>query len=174
MVNQPTVYLDPNRTDPRYNDVLDVPQPSVEERLSNTDWCLCGKCHQMPTMEESICCQEIEKIKEQFLENSQCICEDVYVNQRLVDRENVIDLYRYGMSFQRKRLRSVSQMEESDFRKTTYRAFTMWVYGYLGPRRRRPIPSCVVQHIRAAFPSPDNIYLGFIDANADGNAVDFF
>uniref|UniRef100_A0A8C5PJ99 P2X purinoceptor 7-like n=1 Tax=Leptobrachium leishanense TaxID=445787 RepID=A0A8C5PJ99_9ANUR len=140
MVNQPTVYLDPNRTDPRYNDVLDVPQPIVEERLSNTDWCLCGKCHQMPTIEESICCQEIEKIKEQFLENSQCICEDVYVNQRLVDRENVIDLYRYGMSFQRKRLR---------------------------PRRRRPIPSCVVHHIREAFPSPDNIYLGFIDANAD-------
>uniref|UniRef100_A0A8C5Q8W9 P2X purinoreceptor 7 intracellular domain-containing protein n=1 Tax=Leptobrachium leishanense TaxID=445787 RepID=A0A8C5Q8W9_9ANUR len=141
MINQPTVYLDPLLTDPRC-DPREVQQAAVEEeeRLSNTDWCICGKCVQMPTTEES------------FGEDTKCICEDPYVQESLVDREITIH----------------------DFRKTAYRAFTMWVYGYLGPRRRRPIPACVVKHIREAFPSPDNTYMGFIYANSDGNAVDFY
>uniref|UniRef100_A0A8C5QLR2 P2X purinoreceptor 7 intracellular domain-containing protein n=1 Tax=Leptobrachium leishanense TaxID=445787 RepID=A0A8C5QLR2_9ANUR len=175
MINQPTVYLDPLLTDPRC-DPREVQQAAVEEeeRLSNTDWCICGKCVQMPTTEESVCCHEFQNIKEKFGEDTKCICEDPYVQESLVDREITIQLYRYGMSFLRKRFRSVAQMKESDFRKTAYRAFTMWVYGYLGPRRRRPIPACVVKHIREAFPSPDNTYMGFIYANSDGNAVDFY
>ena len=73
------------------------PESSVEEdeseRLGNTDWydmnniednehfaffnsfrrCSCGLCVAMPTVAESICCAEIEKIQEKKGEEVNCI-----------------------------------------------------------------------------------------------------
>uniref|UniRef100_A0A1X7UX12 Uncharacterized protein n=1 Tax=Amphimedon queenslandica TaxID=400682 RepID=A0A1X7UX12_AMPQE len=44
-------------------DSEDSPDDENEMRLNNTNWCLCGNCCAMPTVEESICCREIEQIK---------------------------------------------------------------------------------------------------------------
>ena len=32
----------------------------IENRLDNTNWCLCGNCTVMPTQTESLCCQEAD------------------------------------------------------------------------------------------------------------------
>ncbi|KAK3740763.1 hypothetical protein QZH41_005890 [Actinostola sp. cb2023] len=47
------------------------PQTAMEveraDRLGNTDWCTCGNCVTMETVEESSCCQEIPRIQDKIL-----------------------------------------------------------------------------------------------------------
>lgn len=52
------------------------------------------------------------------------------------------------------------------FRYTAYRQFVMWTWGRLGPDVRVPIPSCVVNCIRQAFPSEGQDYTGFMLAES--------
>jgi hypothetical protein len=44
-------------------------------RIGNTDWCLCGKCEEMETHTESLCCQDTNEVTEELFEgiNSNCI-----------------------------------------------------------------------------------------------------
>ncbi|CAH2256630.1 Hypothetical predicted protein [Pelobates cultripes] len=142
-------------------------------RVGTSEWCLCGNCMPMQSEEESLCCREIENIVDMLNEQQNCICNLPYLREQLSSREHVLSLYRYGLSYVKSaRFRSPEQMQESDYRKTAYRSFTMWVYGYLGPKRRRPIPSCTVKLIRSHFPAPDAIYMGFRYADDDPIAVE--
>ncbi|XP_052708921.1 uncharacterized protein LOC128183804 [Crassostrea angulata] len=38
------------------------PESNNEDRLGNSDWCTCGNCPLMSTIEESVCCHEIPQI----------------------------------------------------------------------------------------------------------------
>ncbi|OCT80250.1 hypothetical protein XELAEV_18027066mg [Xenopus laevis] len=42
-------------------------------RLGNTLWCLCGNCIAMPTIRESVCCREVEKLQKHYNEDCTCI-----------------------------------------------------------------------------------------------------
>ena len=48
------------------------------------------------------------------------------------------------------------------------------VHGYLGKsiRHIKNLPSCAVNKIRAAFPAPDSIYMGYIAGDEDNSSVD--
>ncbi|KAI8491924.1 hypothetical protein Bbelb_302970 [Branchiostoma belcheri] len=42
----------------------DAQIPMDIERLQNVEWCSCGRCEAMPTVEESVCCQEQMRVVE--------------------------------------------------------------------------------------------------------------
>ena len=46
-------------------------------------------------------------------------------------------------------------------RKALYRLFTYMKFGHLGRGNRIPIPQCVVDKFREAYPEPDGVYMGF-------------
>lgn len=43
----------------------------------------------------------------------------------------------------------------------------MWVNNYLGPKKTRPIPGCVVRKVREAFPEENSHKVGFRQAYYD-------
>ncbi|OCT64736.1 hypothetical protein XELAEV_18040975mg [Xenopus laevis] len=44
------------------------------------------------------------------------------------------------------------------------RSFIACIYGYLGPKKRVPIPACVVQKVCSSYPDPKGRYRGFLQA----------
>ena len=51
------------------------------------------------------------------------------------------------------------------WRFTAYRQYTMWVWGKLGRRNRKVIPSCVLWKIRDRLPDPSGRYTGFMESD---------
>uniref|UniRef100_A0A3B4UNJ6 P2X purinoreceptor 7 intracellular domain-containing protein n=1 Tax=Seriola dumerili TaxID=41447 RepID=A0A3B4UNJ6_SERDU len=126
-----------------------VPVVWGEERVGNTTWCRCGGCPPMPTVSESICCQEAGL--EHVLRGHSCIT--VECTFSILCRE--VDVLEVAMLS----LKDVRAESLDLFRLTAYRQFTLWARGHLGKKNRIPIPACVVSAIRAVFPSPE--YRGF-------------
>ncbi|XP_063292368.1 zinc finger protein 282-like isoform X3 [Pelobates fuscus] len=165
----PEYFLDVLAWDPIKTADDCVPAPPAV-RVGHVRWCTCGLCISLPTDEECICCRDIVNVRKLLLEDSECICEIEYLRKDLVSREHLTALYRYGLSFSKKRFKAIER--ESDYRITAYRAFTMWVHGYMGRNvKRRPIPSCVVRRIRDNFPAPDKTYVGVCSVSDDPYAA---
>ncbi|XP_053575143.1 P2X purinoceptor 7 [Bombina bombina] len=141
------------------------------QRLQNIDWCLCGKCKLMPTVIESFCCREMEEVVSKIQEGHNCISEHDY-HQNTKDREFLKRIALITNSLGPYRLQGVENMPERAFRKLAYRDYTCWIHGFLGPKNRKPIPSCVVNSIRSSFPEADNIYVGFHYPEDDGPAFE--
>ncbi|OCU02787.1 hypothetical protein XELAEV_18008557mg [Xenopus laevis] len=49
---------------------------------------------------------------------------------------------------------------------TSYRSFIAWIYGYVGPKKRVPIPACVIQKVCSSYPDPKGRYRGFLKNKA--------
>ena len=45
----------------------------IDERLGNTDWCMCGECRAMESATDCICCREVTVISEELYEGFHCI-----------------------------------------------------------------------------------------------------
>uniref|UniRef100_A0A673MZE4 Uncharacterized protein n=1 Tax=Sinocyclocheilus rhinocerous TaxID=307959 RepID=A0A673MZE4_9TELE len=113
-------------------EVIDNPLVWGEEWVGYNLWCKCGWCTPMPTVSESICCQEADL--SHVLRGHSCIT--------MVRTFNML-----------------SNCIHSLFRLTAYRQFTLWARGHLGKKNRIPSPACAVSSIRAVFPSVE--YHGF-------------
>ncbi|XP_053561446.1 P2X purinoceptor 7-like [Bombina bombina] len=141
------------------------------ERLTSLSWCSCGNCALMPTIVESICCGENPKVTFHIPDDGFCICEADY-HREIINREHLIRMAKFNNSYGPMRFAGGTVLTERAFRKLAYRAYTTWIHDFLGPKERRPIPSCVVKSIRNSFPAPDDIYIGFHYAEDDGPAMD--
>lgn len=112
----------------------------------------------MPTLEESKCCQNTNVVDGKLeAENISCITKhDGF-------RANCLNIHVLEASYYDYVLQSglpeENQRIHELYRHIAYRRFTRWVYGLLGKRIRKVIPSCAVVAIREAFPSEE--YCGF-------------
>ncbi|KAM4664113.1 uncharacterized protein O3C94_012287 isoform 1-T2 [Discoglossus pictus] len=174
--NRPQMFRleDAHLWDPIKEDSPKAPTPAVlaPVRVGNTDWCSCTNCFVMPTEEESVCCHNIIDISRLLPSRITCICDVDNFKNKMINREYVKELHRYAASYKKTHLCKVADMKERDVRKVAYRAFTLWIYGHLGRKSRRPIPSCVVDCVRAHFSALDHTYIGIRTAEDDYDAAD--
>lgn len=125
----------------------DPPPPSQSGPLA---WCKCGRCRQMPTPEEEVCCRKTVG-KCILITAATAITNLMDMNNLVVGVRNRNDLFALNDDIYSNRT----------LRHTTYRQFTLWRHGYLGAGNRFVIPSCTVWKIRNAFPEPGGQYTGF-------------
>ncbi|XP_040186552.1 P2X purinoceptor 7-like [Rana temporaria] len=129
-----------------------------EDRLGNTVWCSCDCCIPMASQIESVCCREITAIEASIPEGSSCITSaDIFQSQ--IATEAHVRLTCMTMHLDDQPI--VDADNNRRLRKTAYRSFIAWIYGYLGKGNRRVIPSCAVKTIREVFPDPNATYVGF-------------
>ena len=121
-------------------------QDDVEQPL----WCCCGICREMPTDVEKLCCKD-----------PNCMTKS---NAHL----HLIMEYVISSAIQRKQSPrqnpgqnpGVFEVQRSK-REAAYVKYANYIYGQLGKKNRKPLPSCVVWSIRALYPSPKGRYIGF-------------
>ena len=127
---------------PNPDEPMDPPPQGVP------DWCFCGNCVQMPTQEENKCC--CRRVMP-------CITSNPLFNQLVLDG-NVLDI---AMRFREDVMVTHHRRNNENFRYAAYRQFVLWQHGRLGRGNRVVVPSCCVLAIRARYPSPNGLYIGF-------------
>lgn len=115
------------------------------------DWCKCGRCQQMPTPDEQVCCRKSVGTCITITSAAQIgtAVLDLHVLVAAVHNRN--DLFALQDDIRSNRT----------LRHTSYRQFVLWKYGYLGSGNRVVIPSCVVCKIRNHYPELNGQYTGF-------------
>ncbi|XP_041420488.1 P2X purinoceptor 7-like isoform X3 [Xenopus laevis] len=140
---------------------------TADNRIGTTEWCRCGNCVPMKTVEESSCCMEVSSVENKYLQHG-CICHSRKFYLRCL-RKSHLEYLQIFWNMQRP-TGGISSHNRK-LRQTSYRSFIAWIYGYLGPKKRVPIPACVVQKVRSSYPDPKGRYRGFLQA-FDYNAFD--
>ncbi|XP_040187361.1 P2X purinoceptor 7-like [Rana temporaria] len=134
-------------------------EDSPDERIGNTTWCRCDSCIPMPTQIESVCCRELPIVEANIPEGLNCMtAAPVFITQFTTQTP----VYIVYMAIHQQERPLIDADNNRRLRKTAYRAFIGWIYGFLGKGNRKVIPSCVVNSIREAFPDPNGSYVGFM------------
>ena len=110
------------------------------------DWCVCGRCADMATVRENVCCGQREYFTTQEYFRATALDHNVLQLQIRLHADYRAD---------------VPNFHANGYRKAAYRQYTLSQYGYLGRGIRRVAPSCVVRCVRNWFPSPDGVYMGY-------------
>ncbi|XP_052238339.1 P2X purinoceptor 7-like [Dreissena polymorpha] len=116
------------------------------------DWCECECCVNMPTAHERRCCQSTNIV------DGKAEAEGVpWITLHEGFQVNCLNIHVLETSFY-EFIHDYGPREEQVhelYRYLAYRRFTRWVYGLLGKKFRRVIPSCAVNAIREQFPSEE-------------------
>ena len=123
-------------------------QPGPEQPQDSPDWCFCGNCAPIPTQEENKCCCR---------RAMPCITSSPLFAQLVLDG-NVLDI---AMRYREDIIVAAPVRNNENFRHAAYRQFVLWQHGRLGRGNRVVVPSCCVLKIRARYPSPNGLYVGF-------------
>ncbi|XP_061192887.1 P2X purinoceptor 7-like [Saccostrea echinata] len=118
----------------------------------------------MPLAKECVCCKET-KVLLHLMKNDgvQCITdhpgfEPVCLNTYVLD--TAYNQYKHQYNHQIQNL-------PARYRYTAYRQLVRWAWGYLEKHVRVVLPSCALKKIRGRFPSPQEDYVGFKEAELD-------
>lgn len=140
--------------------------------------CRCGNCGEMPSAVERKCCMQESHAKTCF---QQADVESGYNPKRdCILCSNLLVFHLLGTVnlqlawFRHRRLQGYTgndllfqHMDNTNYRYYAYRSYIDFIHGYLGPRRRKVIPACVVTHIRSKWPDENGQYTGFKNLDED-------
>ncbi|KAE8595197.1 hypothetical protein XENTR_v10015611 [Xenopus tropicalis] len=152
---------------------IDGDTEETAERVENVDWCNCGNCVPIDTQTENLCCTAVEKIRDLIPCGAHCITAHSTFLSQVVDYARVDTGFKI-INYKMKRLPK-HRVYMRCLRKTAFRSFMVWLYGYLGAEGHKPIPACAIRRIRKAFPDPNHKYTGFpgaLDYLAEKMALD--
>lgn len=164
------VDLDPEYTDQELEDFLkqqavaDEEQKEKEQRLGNTDWCICKLCKPMSTIRECICCAEQNTFSDV---STQCETSSTEFGNSILNlhcvklhRMHCVEKFTHKAEKQ-----NLFQDANENYRLFAYRLYVHWKNDYkaLGRKNRVPLPSCVVAAIRSKWPDKNGTYTGFKD-----------
>ena len=122
------------------------PSPPDQPQDLAIPWCVCSKCHIMPTDVENKCCKQ-----------RRCVTLDPAFDNLVLNREALAIAIIHRSDFY---VGPATDSPES-FRKAAYRQYIIWRFRRLGRGNRKVVPSCIVCAVRCKYPSPDGNYLGF-------------
>ena len=123
----------------------------------NDDWCCCQHCEGCNDIKEKICCRSPMIFDDDVFDGKMCIveseafesvCLNKYVLQAAIGAWKEYNYDKKGL-------------DVKNYRFLAYRQYIAWSHGYLGKKRRRPLPNCVIIAIRKRFPDPNNIYVPY-------------
>ena len=126
-------------------DEAPAPQPGDPVTVA-PDWCMCKRCVEMPTLIENKCCMRKNCVSRLLKFSKFCLDEDQLVLNIKARADIRADLWNF---------------QTNELRKAAYRQCILWKYGRLGKDNRRVVPSCCVMRVRAKFPSPTGVYMGY-------------
>ena len=126
--------------------------------------CQCGNCQAMKREEESICCQEVDAVRNNIFEDvrgerlqaePRCIkqhpgFEAVCLNVWVLQTAWLQYKQQYGSS-------AYEGPEHKKNRHIAYRQVVRWCWGTLGKNIRIPLPSCAVNCTCAPFPESNQL-----------------
>ena len=163
--------------DPKYSDMSDHSSDNdpYEERSSDeekfeelsenlrdpSEWCSCGECALVTNAgTELFCCCDIERV-EVMKGDRKCITLTDDFNELILNKK-VLHLVSYSVN----KNGCIKEKETEKFNKmlryTGYKSFlNILDLNGLGKKRRYGLPACVVNRIRARYPSLKNDYTGF-------------
>ena len=113
---------------------------------SPPNWCKCGRCREMPTARENVCCGLVN-----------CTSTQQYFRSTVLDP----DVLQLNIRYRADVLNLRPDYSSAGYRKAAYRQYVLGQYGYLGRGNRRVAPSCAVCCIRHCYPSPTGDYMGY-------------
>ena len=114
----------------------------------DTDWCKCGRCREMPTVEERLCCRRTP---------GSCVTQNNEYRRVVLDRAVLLVTLMYRNDL----FALIDEPTINELRHTAYRQYVLWKYGHLGRGNRVVVPSCSVWCIRDCYPSLNGIYTGY-------------
>ncbi|XP_041422905.1 uncharacterized protein LOC108719565 isoform X2 [Xenopus laevis] len=138
---------------------IDGDAEEASERSENVDWCKCGNCVPIDTQTENLCCASVEKIRDLIPCGTRCITAHSTFLRQVVDYDRIDTGFKI-INHKMKRLPKHRAYMRC-LRKTAFRSFLVWMYGYLGTEENKPIPACAIRRIRKTFPDPNRKYTGF-------------
>ncbi|XP_031572490.1 uncharacterized protein LOC116306553, partial [Actinia tenebrosa] len=134
------------------------------------DWCKCSKCslQHIVKHEECRCCMQYDRCREKMQEIDQeeeCITDHEAFSSVCLDQW-VLEVAGIGLTTKGKKsytaaLGRGNPANSEYFRSVAYRQFVRLVWGYVGAAKRLPLPCCVYNKIREAFPNDDDMYKGY-------------
>ncbi|XP_056400542.1 uncharacterized protein LOC130294562 isoform X2 [Hyla sarda] len=150
----PSVIIERREVKEEKNETIDY-----RRDIKNTNWCKCGNCCVMSTVEESICCHEISGLHSMINDERVCITKHPAFLELCLDRERLDFLYRFLARIKRKNdlLYYVHKL-----RRTSYRAFVIWAHGFLDFRKYKAVPACVVKRVQEVLPYPEELNVGYM------------
>ncbi|XP_042148891.1 uncharacterized protein LOC121048631, partial [Ixodes scapularis] len=119
--------------------------------------CGCGLCEVMGSATENLCCHSIQKVREKIPTSEICITVHPTFLGGVLNQHAIEIAYFNLMEHEREAINAPDLHRR--YRLTAYNQFVRWVWHKLGRHHRKPLPSCVVVKIRAAYPS--ETYTGF-------------
>ncbi|XP_072281368.1 uncharacterized protein [Pyxicephalus adspersus] len=129
----------------------------LRKDTENMDWCKCGHCCQVSTMEESVCCHEISGIN--YPLNDDCITLHPAFQELCLDQDRLDFLYRFLGRIKRKN-DTVYYLHK--LRRMSYRSFVVWAHGFLDKHEYKPVPACVVKVVQELLPYPEELNVGYM------------
>ena len=116
-------------------------------------------CKCVASIEENVCCKNpILSDADDFVgmtcitmaETFQTVCLNKNVLKTALSTWN--NFYQDGKDLANDNMRFIA-----------YKQFISWTYGYLGKKKRKPLPNCVIKAIRQTYPDPRGIYVPYSD-----------
>uniref|UniRef100_A0A8C5A1U9 P2X purinoreceptor 7 intracellular domain-containing protein n=1 Tax=Gadus morhua TaxID=8049 RepID=A0A8C5A1U9_GADMO len=124
--------------------------------------CLCGRCHPMETVVESLCCREVSAFWSLVEELTPRPADVTCLTQHPGFEACCLNPFVLKIAYTHFRQDHESfLLIPRQYRYTAYRQAIRWAYGVLGRSIRKPLPSCVVSTIRQQFQNADQTYQGF-------------
>lgn len=133
-----------------------TPPPVFDDDM---EWCSCGKCEYNIIIKEKVCCRRPQIFEEDVFDGNRCIVEtdafaSVCLNRFVL--QAAIGTWNDNNHENR-------NLEDRNYRFIAYKQYISWSYGYLGKRKRKPLPNCVITEIRRKYPDPNDTYVPYND-----------
>ena len=138
--------------------------PPEQRRQGNILWCRCGKCREMGTEEESICCRD-EDVPDSYFAEKMCITENENFRAVCLNREVLKTVLHMLNNVRGDEI----NIQNKSLRYAGYRQFTWWVHNRLGKGVRKVIPSCTLWAIRDEYAEPNHYYVPFQEVSDEIN-----
>ena len=115
------------------------------------------KCVDNTLIEEKICCRKPKLLSEDDFESKICITMSDVFQTVCLDKY----VFKIALATWNDFHHDIEHLEKKHFRFIAYKQYIPWTCGYLGKKKRRHSPCCVILAIRRTFPELSELDIQF-------------